>query len=359
MSGTSMDGIDATIIETNGITFKRTGYNYSIKYKPLTLKLLKQAIKKPLEFIKKKHSYNKLNYLVTIEHANVVNNLVTMFLPCNKEKPAVIGFHGQTIYHNPKEKLSIQIGNPRLLAELAKVNVIFDLRKNDIRQGGVGAPLAPIYHLSMIKELKQELPAAILNLGGVGNITWYNGNDLIGFDIGPGNGLMDIFIQKKIGSPFDMNGDLARKGTPSIKVVNDFLTHDFFKTPYPKSLDRLTFNSVLFQKDFLKLNINDALSTLAHLTIQSLKKSMSLLPKLPLSLIIVGGGQHNSYLVDNLKKTFNFSIFTADEIGLSGNMIEAELMAFLAVRSLKDLPITFPKTTGVKEPTNGGCLYKY
>ena len=170
---------------------------------------------------------------------------------------------------------------------------------------------------------------------------------------------MDVFIQEKVGTPFDLNGGLAQEGSPNIKIIDHFLNHVFFKTKYPKSLDRLTFNSIFYQKDFLKLDINDALSTLAHLTIQSLKISLSLLPNPPLSLLIVGGGQYNKYIVENIKKTSDFKVFTANEIGLSGNLIEAELMAFLAVRSIKNLPITFPKTTGVKEPTCGGVIYEF
>ena len=143
-----------------------------------------------------------------------------------------------------------------------------------------------------------------------------------------------------------------------IFLTIEFMKNDFFNLPYPKSLDRLTFKNVLNNKVFKNLNINDALSTLTHLTVESLKKSISLLPKPPLSLLIVGGGQHNTFLVENIKKNFNFRVFTSDEIGLNGNMIEAELMAFLAVRSIKKLPLTFPKTTGVMKPTSGGFLYQ-
>ena len=354
MSGTSMDGIEATIIETDGNEFKRTECCSSKKYDSYTLKILNESIKNPLNFINNKEDLKKLNNLVTKEHATVVRKLIKQF----DKKVDIIGFHGQTIYHNAEENLSIQIGDGKLLAEITGLNVIFNFRENDINKGGQGAPLAPIYHLSMIKSLNHKLPASILNLGGVGNITWYDGKDLIGFDTGPANGLMDIFTQRKIGSEFDLNGNLASKGIPNFEIINQVLSHNFFKKNYPKSLDRLTFKNVLNNKDFINLSIYDALSTLVYLTVESLKKSISLLPKPPLSLLIVGGGQYNTFLVKNIKKNFNFKVFTSDEIGLNGDMIEAELMAFLAVRSLKKLPLTFPKTTGVQEATSGGCFYK-
>jgi anhydro-N-acetylmuramic acid kinase len=350
-----MDGIDATIINTNGKKFVRTGYNFSKRYKTSTKKLLEESINNPINFSNKK--LKTLNNLITLEHAIVIKKLVNKFLKNKKEPPIIIGFHGQTIYHNSSKRISVQLGNPKLLAQLTGINVVFDLRKNDIKNGGEGAPLAPIYHQSMMKELNQELPAAILNLGGVGNITWYNGKSLIGFDTGPGNGLMDTYIQKKICKPFDMNGESARKGIPSIRVIKSFLEHGFFDKSFPKSLDRLTFCSILNNKDFIKLGLNDALSTLVELTVESLKKSIMLLPSRPLSLLIVGGGQNNIYLVETIKKTFNFNVLTAKDIGLDGEFIEAELMAFIAVRSMRHLPITFPKTTGVRKPTTGGVMY--
>ena len=354
-----MDGIDATVIKSDGIKFQRTGFSYSKSYEANTLKLLSEAIKNPLDLINDKYNYLKLSNLITVEHAKVVKKLILKIYNNNHNniKPSLIGFHGQTILHDPKEKLSIQLGDGKLLSELTGLNVVSDFRKNDIKKGGQGAPLAPIFHLSILKQLKQELPAAILNLGGVGNITWYDGKTLIGFDTGPANGLMDIFIQKKKGELCDLNGRLAKKGSPNNKIIEKVLSHKFFKANFPKSLDRLTFDLILDDKKFLKLSINDALSTLAHITIRSLALSLSLLPKPPLSLIIVGGGQYNKYIVENIKKTHPFKINTAHELGLLGNMIEAELMAFLAIRSVKNLPFTFLQTTGVIEPSSGGVLH--
>lgn len=358
MSGTSMDGIDATILETDGKKFLRTEYNITSQYNPETIDLLKVAISKPMKFMADNNQVKKLDLLITHAHAIIANKITSKYFEKSEVKPDIIGFHGQTIYHNPSQKISVQLGDASLLSKLTGIDVISDLRKLDILKGGEGAPLAPIYHASILNNLGNTLPSAILNLGGVANITWYDGQNLIGFDTGPANGLIDIFMQKNFGKPYDFNGEVASKGIPNIELVHKIIKDPFFVKKYPKSLDRLTFKKIFKDKEFLNLNDNDAIATLTQLTITSIIMSLDLLPEYPQSLIIVGGGENNSHIINNLRSKLNFDVIRAKDINIQGHMIEAELIAFLAVRSLKGLPITFPNTTGIKIPSIGGKLYR-
>ena len=357
MSGTSMDGIDATILETDGKKFLRTEYNITSQYNSETIDLLKVAISKPMKFMDDNNQVKKLNLLITHAHAIIANQITSKFLEKSEVKPDIIGFHGQTIYHNPNQKISLQLGDAALLSKLTGIDVVSDLRKLDMIKGGEGAPLAPIYHASILNNLGNTFPSAILNLGGVANITWFDGQNLIGFDTGPANGLIDIFMQKKFSKPYDFNGEIASRGIPNIKLVDKIIKDPFFVKQYPKSLDRLTFKKIFKDKEFLNLSDNDAVATLTQLTITSIIMSLDLLPKYPQSLIIVGGGENNSHIINNLKKRLNCNVIRAKDINLPGHMVEAELIAFLAVRSLKGLPITFPNTTGIKIPSIGGKLY--
>ena len=355
MSGTSMDGINGTIVETDGVSLKRTNISTILKYQKQTKLILLEAINSPTTFIKNKSLKCELDNLIAIDHASTVKSLLKRY----HSTPKYIGFHGQTILHNPRKKITIQLGNSDLLSNLTGIDVISDFRMDDILAGGQGAPLAPIYHLNIMKEMKLELPSIIINIGGVSNLTYYNGDDIIGFDIGPGNGLMDIFVQSNFDVPFDKNGDLAKKGKFSQKLVKKFEDNQFFQVNYPKSIDRLHFKNIY--NVLLKANLShyDTLSTLLEFTVSSIKIAISQLPKFPKNLIVVGGGQHNNFLIDRLKNVLKLNIFTSNQVKIPGDMIEAELIAYIGIRSLKKLPYTFPTTTGVKKHTCGGIIYKF
>ena len=349
MSGTSMDGIDATLVLTDGIHIERTGISAGRKYSKKTISILGKAITNPMDYEKNQI----LSNLITLDHFNTVRDL----LKKTSIKPNVIGFHGQTILHNPQKKLSIQIGNPQLLCNLTKTNVIYNFRKNDLLHNGQGAPLAPIYHLTIMKEKNIKPPCCIINIGGVSNLTYWDQNTLIGFDCGPGNGLMDMFVQETLKINFDKFGNIASKGNISNYHLERFMNNRYFKLKYPKSLDRKS-----FQKDynFIKdsnLNLADKLATFTQITVESIKKSLLLLPKYPKDIIICGGGQHNKYLIRKLSSDLSSFVQTIDKIKLNGNLVEAELIAFLAGRSLNNLPFTFPLTTGVQKPISGGEMY--
>ena len=213
--------------------------------------------------------------------------------------------------------------------------------------------LAPIYHQYLIDKLKLDLPSCVINIGGISNITYYNKDELIGFDSGPGNVLINDYIYKKLGKEFDLNGHLASKGKFDLELVNFF--KDSFLKMFPKSADRLDFHFIFENKVFKKLKVEDALATLTLIT-ASIVESLNTLPQKPLNIIISGGGKHNKFLIKTIDKLTRCSLILADHLNINGNFMEAELMAYLAARSIKKLPITFPLTTGVRIPLSGGDI---
>lgn len=352
MSGTSMDGIDACILKTDGIEFQRTNINLIYPYSSETDYMLKTFNKDPQLFLNDKHLIEKLELLVTTDHISCVENIVKK----SSVKPIYIGFHGQTVFHNPQKK-SVQLGNAQFLANQTKTKVIYNFRGNDIKNGGHGAPIAPIYHKALIEHIKPKLPTCFINIGGISNITYWDGNMLIGFDVGPGNTLIDTFVKNKYNLDFDDNGRIASSGLANQSIINDFMKNNFFNLPYPKSLDKFAFDYI-FRNDLLNnLNNFDAVCTLTHLTVQSIAVAIKQLPKKSENLIISGGGQHNKYLIDKLKESINCKVCTSNEINIPGDMIEAEMIAYLAARSLRKLEFTYPETTGVKRPCTGGEIF--
>ena len=355
MSGTSMDGIDSTIIVSDGLKIYKYYPQYSFQYNKITKINLTKSFNQLTSFLKNKDAQEELTYKVTIDHYKAATQMINQ----TNVVPELIGFHGQTIYHNAKKKISLQLGNAKLLAKLLKIDVVSNFRQNDILNGGEGAPLAPIYHKLLLENYKIELPSCIINIGGITNITYYDNYDLIGFDAGPGNGLMDQFIQSISNQQFDKKGKIASKGIINKKFIDKFRNNKYFKKIYPKSLDRQDFSKIynLILSD--KMSIEDKMATLSELTIQSIIVSINMLPQTPKNIIISGGGAKNMHLIKRLKSTFKETISLSCDIGISTQRLEADLVAFLAIRCLKKYPITFPKTTGVKKPTIGGDLFKY
>ena len=354
MSGTSMDGIDCSLLETNGITFKRSNKNLLFPYKNQTLLLLHNIVNQKYFKLKVKDKI-LLEKWITEDHANAVKEFQNHF-NC---KLNLIGFHGQTIFHDPQNFVSIQIGNGNKLAELTATNVVSDFRKNDMENNGQGAPLAPIFHQAIMKQEKLTMPACFINIGGVSNLTWWDGNDMLAFDTGPGNGLIDIYLQNKLNLKYDHGGNIAFKGKLNPLLKNEFLKNKYFQLAPPKSLDRLHFNNIFENDIFKTLDIEDTVTTLASLTVESIVLGFNHFKLEPKTTVIMGGGQHNKYLVSNLKQKLSGVVVTANEVNLPGDFVEAELMAYLAARRLYNLPITFPSTTGVKNPVTGGKICKF
>jgi anhydro-N-acetylmuramic acid kinase len=350
MSGTSMDGIDATIIKSDGKDIIKTNFNLIYPYSLDTQDRLKRCMDNPKDFINNKKNLYDLEKLITLDHFKAVKKLKKI----SKLIPEYIGFHGQTILHDPRNRISIQLGDPNLLSKLTKTNIVYNFRQKDLQNGGQGAPLAPIYHKYIINKLNLKYPVCFLNIGGISNLTYLDNNRLIGFDTGPGNGLMDKYILDKIGVPFDNFGLLARDGIVNYDILDELLCDDYFRNNPPKSLDIKKFEFVFKDYAFEKLKVEDGLAILNTFTSQSIINSLDLLPLPPKNLIISGGGQHNSFLIDNIKKKISPKVYLSHEVGLNGDIIEAELIAFLTARKLFNLPTTFPSTTGVNSETCGG-----
>ena len=351
MTGTSVDGIDISLVQTNGLELKRLNKNYFYEFTKSTKQKLINILNKDISFNLERKRF--LDEFITNEHYLALKDLDIV------ENCDLIGFHGQTIYHNAESKKSIQLGDPRLLSKMLKKNVIFDFRSNDISLGGQGAPLAPIYHKLIIEKLKLELPACIVNIGGVANLTYWDGEKLLGFDTGPGNALMDDYSMKKFKKKFDKNGDIASKGSPINEEVRNFLLQNYFKKIPPKSLDKYSFMKPYKKLILKKYSEYDIMATLLEYTSESIITSLRSLPKKIKSIMITGGGYRNHYLMKNLRGKLNFKIFEEQKPEINFDYIESELIAYLSARSIYKLPITFPSTTGVSKPSSGGRLYKY
>ena len=345
MTGTSVDGIDISLVQTNGLNLKRLNKNYFYKYSEETKSFLMEMLNEDININLKRKQY--LDEFITNEHYLALKDLDII------QMADIIGFHGQTIYHDPVNKTSIQLGDPIKLAKMFNKNVIFNFRTKDIEFGGQGAPLAPIYHQFIIEEFNLKLPSCVLNIGGVSNLTYWDGNKLIGFDTGPGNALMDNYMSITSDKYFDKNGTLASTGIPDKKLIKKFLNHDFFKKPPPKSLDKHSF--IDFYNELLKKKYSNAdfMATLAELTIESIVSSLKFLPHKVNSILITGGGCRNINLMNRLEDRLRLKFLNEKQLGIDFDYIESELIAYLSARSIYNLPFTFPSTTGVSKPLRG------
>jgi len=351
MTGTSMDGIDISLVKTNGQDLIRLNENYFYRYSNETKDFLLGILDKDMNVNLKRKKY--LDDIITEEHYQALKNLDIL------NKSDLIGLHGQTIYHNPNIQTSIQLGAPHKLAKMLRKNIVFDFRSKDIELGGQGAPLAPIYHQFIIEKLNLELPSCILNIGGVANLTFWDGKTLIGFDTGPGNALMDNYTKRNSNKYFDDKGAIASKGIPNKEIVNNFINNSFFKKCPPKSLDRNSFIYLYNELLTMNFSVPDTMATLAEFTIVSIVNSLNFLPEKVKNILITGGGYKNNYLMKQLKERLNISFIHENEIDIKFDYIESELIAYLSARSLYNLPFTFPTTTGISEVSSGGKIYSY
>lgn len=359
MSGTSMDGIDLALLESDGRKIiNRKNFSYLPYSKDFKTRLSNLIYDRPtLEEIK------DVEKELTILHASLVNK----FLSENNLNPQeidVIAFHGHTIFHNAHQGITWQIGNAHLLSHLCKIDVVADFRSRDVALDGQGAPLVPIYHAHLFA--KQKKPYAVLNIGGISNISYFvsdDENDIIAFDICFGNAPIDDLMKKKLGRDFDANGEIAAKGNIDYLLADRILQNEIFHKKPPKSFDRDDFSEVIAPINNLK--IEDALATFAYMHAKAININLDFLPQRPKEIFICGGGRKNSVLISEMKKhIISCNIIAVDEIGFNGDAIEAEAFAFLAIRSLENLPISFKNTTGIypqntdKKSACGGVLYK-
>ncbi|MEE8333422.1 MAG: anhydro-N-acetylmuramic acid kinase [Alphaproteobacteria bacterium] len=348
MSGTSLDGIDAALAVTDGVAAFESGRFLTFPYETG----LRDALRSILGGAADPAHIAKIERRLTDAHADAVRRLLDEagLAPGAID---VVGFHGHTILHRPAEGRSWQIGDGGRLARALGIDVVCDFRANDVAQGGEGAPFAPIFHASRGAGL--ERPLAVLNIGGVGNVTWIGeeGGNLLAFDTGPGNGLLDEWTERATGRRFDAEGALAGAGQVSDPVLAVLLEDPYFSRPPPKSLDRIDFTL-----DALAgLSPADGAATLVAFTCETIARSAALLPRPPARWLVTGGGRHNPVIMDGLRVRLGGPVDPVEAVGWQGDALEAQAFAYLAVRSLDALPLTFPGTTGVGAPTTGGRLF--
>lgn len=344
MSGTSIDGVDASLIFTNGQKIKSKGGFISIPYKSSEQK----AIKAALGIDARTASNLQMEILedakkaVTKRHIEAISALIKKE---NIKHLDAIGFHGHTIIHKPQEQYTLQIGSAQEIANKFNIKVIADMRLDDIKNKGQGAPLIPIYHKILYKD--KPKPTAVINIGGVANITYIDGNNLIAFDTGTGNALINDLINQKLNQKYDKDGKIAAKGAINYNILQKLLSAEYFNKMPPKSLDRDYFKKALCVVE--KLNLNDAAATLTAFTAEAIKKAFFLLPAKPKEVIICGGGAKNCFLMKYLRSIVDIPII----ISRNYNRIEADGFALLAARKIYNLPSTFKSTTGVE---NNECI---
>jgi anhydro-N-acetylmuramic acid kinase len=370
MSGTSMDGIDVALIETDGENHVDRLACLTVPYDAPFRSDLAAALEEARALTDRAARPGCLAGVeaeLTDRHAEAL----LQFMADRSLQPSavdVIGFHGQTVLHKlqmvkpfgaaqlvPDEiarMLTVQIGDGQRLAARIGIDVVYDLRAADCAAGGQGAPLAPVYHRALAARLP-ERPVAVLNIGGVGNVTWI-GRDgtLIAFDTGPGNALIDDWIHGRTGRAMDTDGVIAGSGRVDEDALLALLTHDYFGTVPPKSLDRNAFSL----DPVRHLSLEDGAATLAAFTAASAARARAHFPEEPKLWVICGGGRRNRTLMSMIASQVESAVAPAEAAGFDGDAVEAEAWAYMAVRSLKGLPITFPGTTGVSAPLTGGVL---
>jgi anhydro-N-acetylmuramic acid kinase len=355
MSGTSLDGVDVALVETDGERIGRlgpTGYRpYSDEERTFLHDALADALQIEVRTDRPGRS-RAAEEMVTRLHAEAVESFLG---DCGMTPDSVdvVGFHGQTVLHRPESRLTVQLGDGAALARRLGIPVIYDLRAADMERGGQGAPLVPVFHRALAEMAGLEGPLAVLNLGGVANVTFVGpGDRLVAFDAGPGNALIDDWMRERTGRVFDEDGTHAARGTPDEELLAWLLQHPFFRRQPPKSLDRNWFSHRFVGHH----TVEDGAATLTAFTARAVTRALDFAPERPRHWIVAGGGTRNRELLRLIARQVAAEVITADDVGWSSAFLEAQAFAYLAVRSLRGLALTYPSTTGVPEPTTGGVL---
>jgi anhydro-N-acetylmuramic acid kinase len=343
MSGTSLDGIDAALVETDGEQRLTTGPSLTLPYDDVLRARLRAALggKGPVAEVER---------AMTEAHAEAVRTLIDRHGIAGVD---LVGFHGHTILHRPEQGRTWQLGDGALLAGLTGIDVVCDFRSADVAAGGEGAPFAPLYHAARADRL--EKPVAILNIGGVANVTWIGpgAGDILAFDTGPGNALIDDWAFAHNGRPVDLDGALAGAGRADRAFVERFLAHAFFDRPPPKSLDRDDFIG------FVPTGLTpaDGAATLTAMTAAAAARAAEHFPLPARRWLVCGGGRRNPVLMAALASLVGVPVDPVEAVGWDGDALEAQAFAYLAVRSTLGLPLSLPGTTGVARPMTGGRLF--
>ena len=345
MSGTSLDGVDAAWVETDGETVAATGPTVTIPYDPLLRADLRRILDLAPTLSPDDALLADAVHRLTEAHIRAVEGV--------GRKADLIGFHGQTILHRPHERWTWQVGDAAMLASRTGIPVAYDFRSADVAAGGQGAPLVPVFHAALARDLPK--PLAVLNIGGVANVTWIGADDtLIACDTGPGNGPLDDWAARHTGSAYDKDGALAASGRADAGVLGRLLTHPFFGRPAPKSLDRLDFGAALAASGLDVLSPGDGAATLAAFTARAV--AATALPAPPVRWLVCGGGRHNPAIMAALRAVLPAPVDPVETVGWDGDALEAQCFGFLAARVVARLPLSFSGTTGVPTPMTGGRI---
>jgi anhydro-N-acetylmuramic acid kinase len=348
MSGTSCDGIDAALVETDGRASISCGAWLTEPYDAAFQSRLRSVLGG-------RGDVAGVERELTERHARAVQDLLgrTGIAP---GQVGVIGFHGQTILHEPERRRTWQIGDGGLLAALTGIDVVNDFRSADIAAGGEGAPFAPLFHAALAAALPR--PVAVLNIGGVANVTWIGeegiDGEIVAFDTGPGNALLNDWALRHTGRPADIDGVLARAGRVDAGALTALLKNPYFDRPAPKSLDRDAFDASPLQG----LSAADGAATLVAFTAASAARARELFPRPAVRWLVAGGGRHNPAIMAALADRLGAPVAPVESVGWAGDALEAQAFAYLAVRSLHGLSLSLPTTTGVPRPMTGGRLHR-
>lgn len=360
MSGTSMDGIDLAVVATDGERIVERGPSAFFSYEAAFRKRLERALETAKTITRRQERPGDLADLeieITRRHADAVRRFLDR--QGSDLKPDIVGFHGQTVLHRPDEALTVQLGDGALLASELGLPVVFDMRAGDMAHGGQGAPLIPAYHAALARSLPSKtarFPLVFVNIGGISNVTYVpEHGDPIAFDSGPGNALIDQWVAREGGVPYDSGGTIASEGGVVRVVADRYLADPFFQKQAPKSLDRGDFTLAAAEG----MELADGARTLARVTAEAILKAADHMPERPKLWILGGGGRKNPHIVRDMQDLAkDVDVLLAEETGLDGDVLEAEAWAYLAVRSVRGLPLTWPTTTGCRKAVTGGVLVR-
>ncbi|WP_343561303.1 anhydro-N-acetylmuramic acid kinase [Kiloniella sp. b19] len=356
MSGTSMDGIDAALIRSDGERVLECGESF---FRPYSLPERERIEGCLLQKDRSLEAVRALEEEQTLWHVEAVEQLMQK-AGLSASDIALIGFHGQTLWHNPADRETLQIGDGALLASRTGIAVVNDFRAADVARGGEGAPFAPAYHAALARSAGggQET-VAFLNIGGVSNVTLVRGeldDRMLAFDLGPGNALMDDWARAWTGQACDLDGEMAARGVVAQEVLSEALEHPFFRKSFPKSLDRNDFSLEFFASRIERSE--DVMATLAAFTVKAIGAGEALLPEKPAKWFVTGGGRHNPVLMKTLSEELSGEVLPVEARGWNGDVLEAQAFAYLALRSRLGLPLSWPGTTAVPEACRGGVLHQ-
>ncbi len=354
MSGTSLDGVDAAVLTTDGVSVLHPGPALTVPYRESFKDELRGLL--GLDPSTDSTQASVVEQVLTQIHVQAVEKLLLQVSNNasseHKHQPRLIGLHGHTITHAPGRGWTWQLGDGDVLAQKTGLMVVSDFRSADIAAGGQGAPLAPLFHRAL--SATSSRPVAVLNIGGIANVTWIGPNDdLIAFDSGPGNALIDDWMQGHGLGNYDAGGAVAARGQVHEKALQPLLNQDYFTLPPPKSLDRLAFDHAAVAD----LSVADGAATLTDFTARAVALSLHHFPKPPRFWLVTGGGRLNAHLMTRLRDLLHVSVEPIESLGWSGDALEAQAFAYLAVRACKGLPLSDPSTTGAARPLSGGRFH--